>query len=72
MRKVLLPLSLIGALSLGACENLTDQQKRVGVGAAGGAALGAVTTGSATGTLTGGALGAGAGYLYDRYEEGRL
>lgn len=72
MRKFLLPLSLIGALGLGACEGMTPQQQRVGVGAAGGAALGAVTTGSTTGALTGGALGAGAGYLYDRYEEGRL
>lgn len=72
MRNLILPVTLVAALGLGACENMTDTQKRVGVGAAGGAALGAVTTGSATGTLTGGALGAGAGYLYDRYEEGKL
>ncbi|WP_416898255.1 MAG: hypothetical protein ACMVY4_00480 [Minwuia sp.] len=56
------------ALTLGACENMSDLEQRTlsggALGAAGGAALTALTGGSiAAGALIGGAAGAGAGYL---------
>lgn len=62
-------ISTVGlALTLGACENMSETQQRTlsggAIGAAGGAALGAVTGGSAAaGALIGGAVGAGAGYV---------
>lgn len=56
------------ALTLGACENMSNTQQRTlsggALGAAGGAALTAITGGSvAAGALIGGAVGAGAGYV---------
>lgn len=72
MRAALLSATLAAVLGLGACSNLTDTQERVGGGAALGAGTGALVGGGAEDALIGGALGAGAGYLYDRYEEDDL
>jgi len=72
MRAALLSATLAAVLGLGACSNLTDTQERVGGGAALGAGTGALVGGGAEDALIGGARGAGAGYLYDRYEEDDL
>lgn len=69
--KASLPLLLVCALALGACDNMNSTQQRTlsgaGIGAAVGVA-GTVLTGGcvACGAAVGGAVGAGAGYVYDR------
>lgn len=71
------PLVIVAGLGVAGCENMTQGQERLATGAAVGGATGALASGvtggdALTGGLVGGALGAGAGYLYDRYDEGRL
>lgn len=60
---------LAAALGLSACEGMTQTQERVGGGAAIGAGTGALLGGGAEDALLGGALGAGAGYIYDRTQD---
>jgi len=65
------------SLTLGACSNLDNTERRTlggaGIGAAAGAVIGATTgAGLVTSTIVGGALGAGAGYLYDQHKKKKL
>jgi osmotically inducible lipoprotein OsmB len=62
---------LVAALGLSACSNLSTTEERVLSGGAIGAGVGAVGTVVTGGCVTcgaaiGGAVGAGAGYLYDK------
>lgn len=73
MRTPLLPLVLAASLTLSACANMSDTQRRTATGAAGGAAVGAlIGAGSANagkGALIGAAVGAAGGYLYDQSQK---
>lgn len=66
---------LLATLSLGACADMTDTQRRTGTGALGGAALGGLIGSfggnAGWGALVGSAGGAGAGYLFDQSERSR-
>ncbi len=60
-------------LAAAGCENMSDTQRRTATGAGLGAGTGAVLGGATGnsmlgGAALGGAVGAGAGYLYDRQE----
>jgi osmotically inducible lipoprotein OsmB len=73
MRRLTLPLAVIAALTLSACQSTdADTTMRTaggaGIGAAGGAIIGAVTGKPGTGAAVGAALGAGSGFLYDQYQ----
>lgn len=76
MRRII-AVATLAAFTLGACESMTDQQRRVGtgagVGAATGAAAGAVigrdTRGAAIGGAVGAAAGALGGYIWNRRME---
>lgn len=73
MRTPFLPLILATGLTLAACSNMTDTQRRTATGATAGAAVGAlIGAGSANagkGALIGAAVGAAGGYLYDQHEK---
>lgn len=71
MRKIAIPVAVIGILALSGCAGMNSTQQRTlsggAMGAAGGAVLGAATGGCvACGAAIGGALGAAGGYLYDQ------
>ncbi|MCK8786248.1 glycine zipper domain-containing protein [Roseomonas sp. NAR14] len=63
-------LPMLAVLSLGACEGMSDSQRRIGTGAAGGAAIGGIAgsfSGNAGwGALIGAGAGAAGGYLFDQ------
>ena len=71
---------LILALSLSACAEMTDTQRRAGTGtvagAAGGAAIGAMAGNAGMGAAIGAGVGLLGGLLYDQnqkaYERGRV
>ncbi|WP_299379861.1 hypothetical protein [uncultured Kiloniella sp.] len=72
-----LAIILTATLFLGACSGLSNTQQRVLSGGAIGTGVGvvgtAVTGGCVTcGAVIGGAVGAGAGYLVDQHEKGKL
>ena len=72
MRRLMLPLALVAALTLGACQSTdADTTMRTaggaGIGAAGGAIIGAFTGSPGTGAAVGAALGGASGFLYDQY-----
>ena len=73
MRTPFLPIVLAASLTLSACANMSDTQRRTTTGAAGGAAVGAlIGAGSANagkGALIGAAVGAAGGYLYDQSQK---
>lgn len=73
MRTPFLPLVLAATLTLGACANMSDTQRRTTTGATAGAAAGAlIGAGSANagkGALIGAGIGALGGYLYDQHEK---
>jgi uncharacterized membrane protein len=73
MRKAFLPLALAATLTLSACANMSDTQRRTTTGATAGAAVGAlIGSGSANagkGALIGAGVGALGGYLYDQHEK---
>lgn len=76
MRSFVLPLALVTTLGLAGCSGMSNTEQRVlsggAIGAGVGAAGTAITGGCVTcGAVIGGAAGAGAGYLYDRYEDER-
>lgn len=67
-------LAALCAASLGACSDMNSTQQRTLSGGAAGAAIGAVgtvMTGGcvACGAAIGGAVGAGAGYVYDKVKD---
>lgn len=77
MKRFAIPVALAAALSLSACSGLNQTEERTLSGGAIGAGIGAVGTAMtggcvACGAAIGGAVGAGAGYLYDQHEKGRL
>jgi uncharacterized membrane protein len=73
MRTSLLPLALAAGLTLSACANMSDTERRTATGAAAGAAAGAlIGAGSANagkGALIGAGVGALGGYLYDQHQK---
>ncbi len=78
-RLSLISIAVIAAVASAGCQNMTDQQRRVGtgagVGAATGGAIGAATAGghrgksAATGAAVGAAVGALGGYVWNRRME---
>lgn len=65
---------LISALALGACSGMSNTEQRTLSGGAIGAGVGAVGTALTGGCVScgaalGGAVGAGAGYLFDKGED---
>ena len=74
MKKILLALPLVAALTLTGCSNMTTAQQRELSGGAIGAAAGAGITALAGGNPIWGAIGGAAvgtlgGYLYNKHEE---
>ena len=74
MRKVMLPVVMVGALALAGCSGLNSTEERVlsggAIGAAAGAAGTAITGGCiACGAALGGVVGAGAGYIIDQTDD---
>jgi hypothetical protein len=76
MKKILLALPLVAALSLTGCSNMSTTQQRELSGGAIGAAAGAGITAIAGGNPIWGAIGGAAvgvlgGYVYDKHEQGQ-
>jgi hypothetical protein len=76
MKKILLSLPLVAALSLTGCSNMTTTQQRELSGGAIGAAAGAGITALAGGNPIWGAIGGAAvgvlgGFVYDKHEQGQ-
>ena len=68
-RKLIVCFVLAILMSLGACADMSDTQKRTATGAAiGGAAVGALT-GEWGWAAVGAAAGAAGGYLYDQHKK---
>lgn len=70
-RMTMLPAAMLAlGMSLGACADMTDTQRRTatgaGVGAAGGALVGSLTGNAGWGAVIGAGAGAAGGYLYDQ------
>ena len=73
MHRLALPVALVAALTLSACQSTdADTTMRTaggaGIGAAGGAIIGAVTGKAGTGAEVWAALGCASGFLYDQYQ----
>jgi hypothetical protein len=76
MKKILLALPLVTALTLTGCSNMSTTQQRELSGGAIGAAAGAGITAIAGGNPIWGAIGGAAvgvlgGYVYDKHEQGQ-
>ncbi len=76
MKKILLSLPLVAALSLTGCSNMNTTQQRELSGGAIGAVAGAGITAIAGGNPIWGAIGGAAvgvlgGYVYDKHEQGQ-
>jgi hypothetical protein len=76
MKKILLALPLVAALSLTGCSNMNTTQQRELSGGAIGAVAGAGITAIAGGNPIWGAIGGAAvgvlgGYVYDKHEQGQ-
>jgi hypothetical protein len=76
MKKILLALPLVTALTLTGCSNMNTTQQRELSGGAIGAAAGAGITAIAGGNPIWGAIGGAAvgvlgGYVYDKHEQGQ-
>ena len=73
VKRSILSILLIGALSTAGCANMSQTQQRTVTGAAGGAAggaiIGAIAGNAGMGALIGGAVGAGGGFLYGKSKE---
>jgi uncharacterized membrane protein len=72
MRRLMLPVAMVSALTLSACQSTdADTTMRTaggaGIGAAGGAIIGAFTGSPGTGAAVGAAVGGASGFLYDQY-----
>jgi len=77
LKSLLLPFAMVSVMALGACSGMSDTQQRVLSGGAIGTGIGVVGTALTGGCVTcgaviGGAVGAGAGYLVDLNEKGKL
>lgn len=76
MKKILLALPLVAALTLTGCSNMNTEQQRMLSGGAIGAAAGAGITALAHGNPIWGAIGGAAvgtlgGYVYNKHEQGQ-
>ena len=76
MKKILLTLPLVAALTLTGCSGMNTEQQRMVSGGAIGAAAGAGITALAHGNPIWGAIGGAAvgtlgGYLYNKHEQGQ-
>ena len=76
MKKILLDLPLVAALSLTGCSNMNTTQQRELSGGAIGAVAGAGITAIAGGNPIWGAIGGAAvgvlgGYVYDKHQQGQ-
>ncbi|MCM0034808.1 MAG: glycine zipper domain-containing protein [Burkholderiaceae bacterium] len=76
MKKILLALPLVAALTLTGCSNMNTEQQRLLSGGAIGAAAGAGITALAHGNPIWGAIGGAAigtlgGYVYNKHEQGQ-
>jgi hypothetical protein len=76
MKKILLALPLVAALTLTGCSNMNTEQQRMLSGGAIGAAAGAGITAIAGGNPIWGAIGGAAvgtlgGYVYNKHEQGQ-
>jgi hypothetical protein len=75
MKKTVI-LVLLGALLVGSCAGMSSTEQRVlsggALGASGGALIGWAAGSPAVGAAVGGGAGLVGGYLYDRYQRGRL
>jgi uncharacterized membrane protein YebE (DUF533 family) len=73
MRKIILPLIMVGGVTLGGCTGMSDAEQRTlsgtGIGAAGGVVIGALTGHTLTGAAVGAAAGAASGFLYHEYKK---
>jgi osmotically inducible lipoprotein OsmB len=65
-RKLMLSCALAGTLTLTACADMSDTERRTATGAALGAAAGGLITGDWGWAAGGAAIGAASGYLYDQ------
>jgi osmotically inducible lipoprotein OsmB len=74
--KLALIVVLVATLTLGGCAGLSTTEQRVlsggAIGASGGALIGWAAGSPAVGAAVGAGAGALGGYLYDRYQRGRL
>lgn len=68
-RKLMLSGVLAGALSLTACADMSDTQRRTTTGAAVGGAAAGIITGEWGWAAAGAAVGAASGYLYDKNQK---
>jgi len=70
-RKIILSGALASVLVLSSCANMSDTERRTGMGAA----IGAAAVGAATGewgwAAVGAAAGAAGGYLYDQNQKNK-
>ncbi len=75
MKKVVI-FVLLAALLVGGCAGMSYTEQRVlsggAIGASGGALVGWAAGSPAVGAAVGAGAGALGGYLYDRYQQGRL
>ena len=76
MKKILLALPLVAALTLSGCSGMNTEQQRMLSGGAIGAAAGAGITALAHGNPIWGAIGGAAvgtlgGYVYNKHEQGQ-
>jgi hypothetical protein len=76
MKKILLALPLVAALTLTGCSNMSTEQQRMlsggGIGAAAGAGITALAHGNPIwGAIGGAAIGTLGGYVYNKHEQGQ-
>ena len=75
MRRILICIPLAGALALGGCSDMSQEQQRTlsggAIGAAAGTAIGAIAGHTVWGLAIGAAAGAAGGYLFDQYKQGQ-
>ena len=68
-RKWIACCALAGIMTLGACANMSDTERRTATGAAVGAAAVGALTGEWGWAAVGAAAGAAGGYLYDQHKK---
>jgi hypothetical protein len=68
-RKLMPSCALIGALTLGACADMSDTQRRTTTGAAIGGTAAGLISGEWGWAAVGAAAGAASGYLYDQHKK---
>ena len=77
MKRVVVPLLIVGMLGTAGCANMNSTEQRTlsggAIGAGSGAVITAITGGCIwCGAAIGGAVGAGAGFVYDQIKKGNM